>query len=78
MGLIKVRIWRKHTRSGTRHIVSVVRLYRNGDVRKESTRFSRDDLPLVRLVLDHAHTWILTKGHTPGRPQGRTGRRRTY
>lgn len=57
-GLIKARIWRKRTRSGIRHIVSVVRLYRNGDVWKESTRFGRDDLPLVALVLDHAHTWI--------------------
>lgn len=57
-GLIKVRIWRKRTRSGLRHSVSVVRLFRNGDVWKESSRFSRDDVPLVRLVLDEAHTWI--------------------
>jgi hypothetical protein len=58
-GLIKARIWRKRTRSGTRHTISVVRLYRNGDVWKESTRFGRDDLPLLRLVLDDAHTWTL-------------------
>lgn len=57
-GLIKVRVWRKRTRSGLRHTVSVVRLFRNGDVWKESTRFSRDDIPLMRLVLDDAHTWI--------------------
>ena len=37
----------------------MVRLYRNGDVWKESTRFGRDDLPLVKLVLDKAHTWTL-------------------
>jgi hypothetical protein len=57
-GLITVRIWRKRTRSGVRHTISILRLYRNGDVWKESTRFSRDDVPLLRLVLDEAHTWI--------------------
>ncbi len=57
-GLIKVRIWRKKTRDGLRHTVSVTRLFRNGDSWKESTRFGRDDIPLIRLVLDDAHTWI--------------------
>jgi hypothetical protein len=58
-GSIKARIWRKQTRSGERHSISVCRLFRNGDVWKESTRFGRDDLPLVEFVLDQAHTWIL-------------------
>ena len=58
LGLIKASIWRKKTRSGLRHTVGVVRLYRNGDRWQESTRFGRDDLPVVRLVLDDAHTWI--------------------
>lgn len=58
LGLIKARIWRKNTREGQRHSVSVVRLFRNGDVWKESNRFGRDDLPVMRLVLDRAHTWI--------------------
>jgi hypothetical protein len=57
-GLIKVRIWRKRTRSGLRHTLAVTRLFRNGDVWKESTRFGRDDIPLIRLVLDKAYTWI--------------------
>jgi len=57
-GLIKVRIWRKQTRSVLRHTLTIVRLYRNGDVWKESTRFSRDDIPLMCLVLDEAHSWI--------------------
>jgi N6-adenosine-specific RNA methylase IME4 len=57
-GLIKVRVWRKRTSSGLRHTVMVTRLYRNGDVWKESSRFGRDDIPLVRYVLDKAHTWI--------------------
>ena len=67
IGLIKARVWRKRTRSGTRHTVSVVRLYRNGDLWKESTRFGRDDLPAVRLTLDQAHTWILQQGQTEAR-----------
>ena len=57
-GLIKARIWRKRTRSGLRHTVAVSRLFRNGDVWKESARFLRDDIPLLRLVLDEAYTWI--------------------
>ena len=57
-GLIRVRIWRKQTSSGLRHTVSVVRLFRKSDVWNESTRFHRDDIPLVQLALDEAHTWI--------------------
>ena len=57
-GLILARVWRKRTRSGIRHSVAVTRLFRNGDAWKESTRFGRDDLPLVMHVLDLAHTWI--------------------
>lgn len=57
-GLITVRVWRKHTKFGLRHSVTVTRLFKNGDVWRESTRFGRDDIPLVRLVLDEAHSWI--------------------
>jgi hypothetical protein len=57
-GLLKVRVWRKRTRSGIRHTISVIRLFRNGDVWKESTRFGREDIPLIRLLLEKAHTWI--------------------
>jgi hypothetical protein len=64
IGLIRARIWRKRTRSGLRHTLSVVRLYRDGDVWKESKRFGRDDLPVVRLVLDRAYTWVLVNGNS--------------
>ncbi len=57
-GLIRARIWRRKTRSGVRHTVAVTRLFKNGEAWKESARFGRDDLPLLRLVLDDAHTWI--------------------
>lgn len=58
MGLIKASIWRNSTKVGTRHNVTVVRLFRNGDVWQESARFGRDDLPLVSKVMDLAHQWI--------------------
>ena len=61
-GLIKVRIWQRKTKSGVRFSLTVVRLFRNGDQWKESTRLGRDDIPLVRLLLDKAHTWILNQG----------------
>lgn len=61
-GLIKASIWRKKTQSGPRYTITVVRLYRNGDVWKQSTRFGRNDIPLVRLVLDLARTWIYLHG----------------
>ncbi len=57
-GLIKVRVWRKRTKSGLRHTVTVVRLFKDGDLWKESIRFGRDDIPLVRLLLDQAFVWI--------------------
>ena len=61
-GLIKARIWRRRSKTGTRYSLSVVRLFRNGDEWKESTRLGRDDIPLVRLLLDEAYVWMLTSG----------------
>ena len=72
-GYIKASIWRNQTKSGERHSVSIVRLYRNGDVWKESTRFGRDDLPLVTKASDLAHSWIYSHGQNSdgeGRPEG--------
>lgn len=57
-GLIKVRVLRKGTKSGLRHSVRITRLFKDGDVWKESSCFGRDDIPLVRLVLDQAFIWI--------------------
>lgn len=65
-GLIKASIWRNQTSSGQRHSVSVVRLFRNGDIWKESTRFGRDDLPLVSKITDVAHTWIFENTQRDG------------
>ncbi len=59
-GLIKVRIWQRKSKNEVRYSLSVVRLFRNGDQWKESTRLGRDDIPVVRLVLDEAYEWMLT------------------
>ena len=58
MGYVKASIWKNETKSGVRHAVTVCRLFKNGDVWQESTRFGRDDLPLVSKVTELAHEWI--------------------
>ena len=64
MGLIKASIWRNQTKSGERHNVTVSRLYKNGDIWKESNHFGRDDLLLVAKVADLAHSWIVQPTRT--------------
>ena len=62
LGRIKAAIWENDTQNGTRHNVTVSRLYKDGDAWKDSTSFGRDDLPLVAKVADLAHTWIFNHG----------------
>lgn len=61
VGLILARIHERRNGKLKRHVVTVVRLFRNGDVWKESTRFGTRDLPVVQWVLDKAHTWLLVR-----------------
>ena len=61
-GLIKACIWKNHTTSGDRYTITVVRLFKNGDLWKESTRFGRDDLLLVAKACNEAHTWVFREG----------------
>lgn len=65
-GLVVVRVWRKHTRNRVRHTITALRLFRNGDVWKESTRFGRNDIPVLRLALDAAHLWIFEQSQERG------------
>lgn len=58
LGRIKATIWENSTRDGTRHNVSLSRIYKDGNQWKDSTSFGRDDLPLVMKVADMAHTWV--------------------
>ena len=63
-GLIKASIWHIQTRSGDRHNVTVMRLYRDGDIWRESAHFGRDDLPVLAKVVDLAHTWIYQQANS--------------
>ena len=71
-GLIVASIWQNQTRVGERHNVTVTRLFRDGDLWRESTHFGRDDLPLLAKVIDFAHTWIFQQGTGKDTEQGRT------
>ena len=62
LGRIKAAIWENDTQNGTRHNVTVSRLYKDGEAWKDSTSFGRDDLPLVAKVVDQAHSWIFSQG----------------
>jgi hypothetical protein len=58
MGRIRAAIWANETQSGTRHNVTLSRIYKDGDDWKDSTSFGRDDLPLLVKVADQCHDWI--------------------
>jgi hypothetical protein len=60
-GRIRAAIWQNETENGTRHNVTISRLYKDGDDWKDSTSFGRDDLPLVAKVCDQAHSWIFAQ-----------------
>jgi hypothetical protein len=62
-GLIKAAIWENQTRNGLHYKVTLVRLFKDGQSWRESTRFDRDDLPLVAKAADLAHTWIYEHAH---------------
>ncbi len=56
---IRAAIWANDTEYGTRHNVTVARLYKDDDQQwRTSDSFGRDDLLLLAKVLDLAHTWI--------------------
>lgn len=58
MGRIKAAVWENATENGTRHNVTLSRIYKDGEQWKDTASFGRDDLPLVAKVADLAHTWI--------------------
>ncbi len=61
MGRIRAAIWENETQNGTRHNVTISRIYKDGDDWKDTTSFGRDDLLLVGKVMDRAHSWIFTQ-----------------
>ena len=58
LGRIRAAIWENETDNGTRHNVTLSRLYKDGEDWKDSASFGRDDLLLVAKVSDLAHSWI--------------------
>lgn len=62
LGRIRAAVWENETQNGTRHNVTLSRLYKDGEEWKDSTSFGRDDLPLVGKVVDMAHSWIFEQG----------------
>lgn len=63
MGRIKAAIWENETQNGTRHNVTVQRIYKGDDDQwATSDSFGRDDLPLLAKVVDQAHSWIYQQG----------------
>lgn len=56
-----IRIREEKYRDVIRYHVSARRLFQNGDLWHESTIVGRDDIPLLRLLFDEAHTWILER-----------------
>ena len=60
LGFVKASIWENTVGEGTRHSVTLARIYkeRDGDQWKTTESFQRDDLLLVAKVADCAHTWI--------------------
>ncbi len=61
LGRIKAAVWENSTENGTRHNVTLSRIYKDGEQWKDTTSFGRDDLPLVAKVADLAHMWIYTE-----------------
>ena len=65
-GRIKCAIWENETQIGTRHNVTLQRIYKDdGGNWQASDSFGRDDLPLVAKVVDQAHSWIYQQAPTP-------------
>jgi hypothetical protein len=58
IGAVKATIWQNETSAGTRHNVTLSRLYKDGDDWKQTESFGRDDLPLLAKDTDRAHDWI--------------------
>jgi hypothetical protein len=61
--LIVARVWQRKRGGKVYHVVTISRSFVNGSEWKQSTRFATVDLPVVRYVLDRAHTWILLRGY---------------
>ena len=57
-GLVKATVWKNQTKAGVRHHVKIARIFKDGDVWRESQQFGRDDLLKLANILTKCHDWI--------------------
>ena len=55
---IRATLWLNRDGNQTWYSVAITRTYRDGDEWKDTTSFSRDDLPLVAKAAEMAYAWI--------------------
>jgi len=72
MGSVKATIWENETSVGSRHNVTVARIYKENEEWRQTDSFGRDHLPLIAKVVDQAHSWIFQNGHADERPANRS------
>ena len=60
LGHIKAAIWENTVSDIVRYNVTFSRIYKDQDEWKSSDTFGRDDLLVLAMVADQAHTWICT------------------
>ena len=59
LGRIRAAIWANDTgHDGPSFSVTMSRLYKDGEVWKDSSSLYRDDLPVAAKILDMAYAWI--------------------
>lgn len=59
LGNIRAAIWANQSKDQrTWFSVTIARSYRSGEQSKDSTSFSRDELPVVALAATMAYSWI--------------------
>lgn len=64
LGSIKAAVWRDQYSEKPRHIVTVTRIYKEGEKWKNSDFFARDDLPKLALVSQKAYEWMFANTAT--------------
>lgn len=62
VGRVRAAIWENTSENGAWHSVTFSRLYKDDSgAWKDSSSFSRDDLPLLMKVADQVHTFLFQK-----------------
>ena len=66
VGRVRAAVWANESENGVWFSVSFSRLYKDKDGNwKDSTSFSRDDLPLLMKAADQAHTFLYQHAAEP-------------